>query len=151
MLSNPPMKNVPRGTTAFRAWVRTRRWLIGKAHSHSEATFDDRRRCSNNLEKLGRASAQVGSMRRFSARTWRAVHIAYPGPPADDSDCAQLEGTRRLAEETEAVGGTILCNLYAQREAIQRANQHAQSTNTNLQESKSLINKMSKWWHGLIG
>lgn len=64
---------------------------------------------------------------------------------------AQVEGTRRLAEETEEVGASILCNLYLQRESIQRANRHAEETNASLRESKSLISKMGKWWSGLIG
>lgn len=63
----------------------------------------------------------------------------------------QLEGTRKLAEETEEVGANILCNLYMQRESIQRANRHAEETNANLRESRSLISKMGKWWSGLIG
>lgn len=63
----------------------------------------------------------------------------------------QLESARKLAEETEEVGANILCNLYMQRESIQRANRHAEETNANLRESSSLITKMGKWWSGLIG
>ncbi|KAL8434506.1 hypothetical protein Efla_000022 [Eimeria flavescens] len=63
----------------------------------------------------------------------------------------QLEGSKKLAEETEEVGANILCNLYMQRESIQRANRHAEATNASLSESSSLITKMGKWWSGLIG
>lgn len=63
----------------------------------------------------------------------------------------QLENTRKLADETEAVGANVLCNLYMQRESIQRANRHAEQTNASLRESSSLISKMGKWWSGLIG
>ncbi|KAL8272155.1 hypothetical protein Esti_003924 [Eimeria stiedai] len=63
----------------------------------------------------------------------------------------QLEGSKKLAEETEEVGANILCNLYMQRESIQRANRHAEETNASLRESNSLVTKMGKWWSGLIG
>ncbi|CDJ61866.1 hypothetical protein, conserved [Eimeria maxima] len=63
----------------------------------------------------------------------------------------QLGNARKLAEETEEVGANILCNLYMQRESIQRANLHAEQTNSSLRESSSLISKMGKWWSGLIG
>lgn len=59
----------------------------------------------------------------------------------------QLEGTRKLAQETEEVGNNILCNLYMQRESIQRANRHAEETNASLRESSSLITRMAKWWN----
>lgn len=68
-----------------------------------------------------------------------------------NSASMQLEGTKKLAEETEEVGANILCNLYMQRESIQRANRHAEETNASLRESSSLISKMGKWWNGLIG
>lgn len=87
------------------------------------------------------------SVSNYSPEIDRIVH------QLSSSFCARLQlgNARKLAEETEEVGANILCNLYMQRESIQRANRHAEQTNSSLRESSSLISKMGKWWNGLIG
>ncbi|XP_026189613.1 uncharacterized protein LOC34620875 [Cyclospora cayetanensis] len=97
------------------------------------------RRCLMSTSR-GREASELADSRRCE-QTIKKLHNAS----------VQLDSTRKLAEETEEVGANILCNLYMQRESIQRANRHAEETNASLRESKSLITKMGKWWSGLIG
>jgi len=59
-----------------------------------------------------------------------------------------LENSRKQLAETEEVGKGILTNLDSQKETIKKSTANAREVNENLQQSTSLLNKMSKWWRG---
>ncbi|CDJ69988.1 hypothetical protein, conserved [Eimeria necatrix] len=106
--------------------------------------------CRNEFASLERRCLLAASGARKAPTTTEGRQCDHTLERLNNAN-VQLASTRKLAEETEEVGANILCNLYMQRESIQRAKGHAEQTDASLSESRSLISKMGKWWSGLIG
>lgn len=71
-----------------------------------------------------------------------------------DRGSAQLKATRSLAADTEAIGDSVMYELYQQREAIERIQGGSTKIGSNLDESNATLSRMDtysnkfwRWWN----